>query len=64
VADILLFPINTRGKEGQYEQMARIGGNRAGWLGVIEVPTAEAAIKEFNITDPQEQKRVGAMPDS
>ena len=48
-------------------RITRIRGNRADRLGTVEAATpaaaVKAAIKRFQITDPQEQKRLGAMPD-
>ena len=49
-------------------RITRIRGNRADQLGVVEAPDPSAAIKaafkEFDITDPQEQRRIAAMQDS
>jgi len=45
-----------------------IRGNKADRLGIARAPDAKSAIKfairEFKITDPEERKRIAAMPDA
>ena len=45
----------------------RIRGSRADRLGRVQAPDSDTAInlaiKKYDITDPQEQKRIAAMPD-
>jgi hypothetical protein len=48
-------------------RITRIRGNRADRIGIVQAPDAKAAIKiairEFKITNPEDRKRVAAMPD-
>jgi hypothetical protein len=83
MGDILLFPhgrgtskpdghgMSTPARQGLANarrwRINRIRGSRALALGVVEAPTAAAAIRQairtFAVTDPEQQRRLAAMPD-
>lgn len=69
MAHIIPFPhLLGMGKSVSTWRVSRIAGSRAERLGAVEAGSAEEAIKltikKRQITDPLEQRRIVAMPDS
>ena len=67
MAQILQFPhIARMSKKLRFWRISRIRGNRAEKLGVVRATDDEnairLAIKQFEVKDPEHQKRLAAMP--
>ena len=65
MAEILTFPhVHYGGQQQTQWRITRIRGSRAEHLGVLEAPDAESAIaagiRQFGVTDPEQQKRIAA----